>query len=368
VRELEHLKAGTAAPLLLKDGSEPYGVGATFKQPALAELLRHLASRGVKDFYRGQIAHQIADDMETHRGLIRRDDLAQIPRPILRKPLSCRFEGHRVLTFPPPAAGRTLVEMLQILQHFPPNRRDIDTPQGAILLAEIIRRAFLDRRDRPYEPNYYPQVADTRMMSQVYAKTVADRIQESLETHGETTHLSVMDRFGNVVALTQSIERVYGSFAATPQLGFLYNNYMSAFDYKNISHPYYLRPNAVPWASVAPTIIFRGRRPWLAIGSPGSERITPAILQVLIRLAKQSPLDAVDAPRLHCALDGTVSLEAERMPAEIPLALKRQGFQICEREAYSFYLGCVQLVLREKNGFVGVADPRRDGSAGGPDR
>jgi gamma-glutamyltranspeptidase/glutathione hydrolase len=141
---------------------------------------------------------------------------------------------------------------------------------------------------------------------------------------------------------------------------------MSAFDYEDMSHPYYMRPNAAPWASVAPTIVFRGKRPWLAIGSPGSERITPSILQVLLRLQTSSPLAAVDAPRLHCSLDGKVSLEATRMRNDVPNALKRQGLQVDVRDPYSFYLGCVQLVIRERNELIGVADPRRDGAAGGP--
>jgi gamma-glutamyltranspeptidase/glutathione hydrolase len=175
-----------------------------------------------------------------------------------------------------------------------------------------------------------------------------------------------MDEEGNTVALTQSIERVYGSYSATQELGFLYNNYMSAFEYEDMSHPYYMRPNAAPWASVAPTIVFRGKRPWLAIGSPGSERITPSILQVLLRLQTISPLAAVDAPRLHCSLDGKVSLEATRMRNDIPRALQRQGLQVDVRDPYSFYLGCVQLVMRERNDLIGVADPRRDGAAGGP--
>jgi len=175
-----------------------------------------------------------------------------------------------------------------------------------------------------------------------------------------------MDRHGNVVALTQSIERVYGACAVTPELGFLYNDYMSAFEYDDISHPYYLRPNAVPWASVAPTIVFRGRQPWLAIGSPGSERITPSIFQVLIRLLYLTPFAAVDAPRLHCRLDGTVALEASRMRDDIPAALERHGFKVDARDPYSFYMGCVQLVMQEHEEFIGVADPRRDGAAGGP--
>ncbi len=367
-RELKHLKAGTAAPLFLKDGKRPYPVGATFRQTQLAETLRRLAKRGVKDFYRGEIAQLIHADMQAHGGLVHLDDLAQIPRPIERRPLTCRFDGMRVFTFPPPGAGRTLVEMLNILGHFSAKRRDADTPEGAVLLAKIIRRAFLDRADRPYDPHYYEQVHDKRMLSEEYAKEVAGQLRRRIKTHGETTHLSVMDRDGNAVALTQSIERVYGSFSASPELGFLYNNYMSAFEYEDISHPYYLRPNACPWASVAPTIVFRGRRPWLVIGSPGSERITPSIMQVLLRLSKQSPFDAVAAPRLHCTLDDEVSLEVSRMRSDIPPALERNGFTINEREPYSFYLGCVQLVVRERDQFMGVADPRRDGAAKGPDK
>jgi gamma-glutamyltranspeptidase/glutathione hydrolase len=195
---------------------------------------------------------------------------------------------------------------------------------------------------------------------------VARQIVRRLAAGGETTHLSVMDREGNVVALTQSIERVYGSFSASPGLGFLYNNYMSAFEYEDISHPYYLRPNAVPWASVAPTIVFRGRKPWAAIGSPGSERITPSIFQVLLRLLDSDPLAAVDAPRLYCSLKGKVSFEASRMRDDIPETLRRYGFEVDERDAYSFYMGCVQLVMRERDEFIGVADPRRDGAAAGP--
>jgi len=204
------------------------------------------------------------------------------------------------------------------------------------------------------------------MVSDTYAKLVSEQILTRLESGGETTHLSVMDRQGNTVALTQSIERIYGAKVVTPDLGFLYNNYMSAFDYEDISHPYYLRPNGVPWASVAPTIIFRSKRPWLAIGSPGSERITSTILQIIVRLAYQSPFDAVAAPRLHCSFGGKVSLEAAYMRDDIPKALEKRGFSIDIREPMSFYLGSVQMVLSEKEEFIGVADPRRDGSAGGP--
>jgi gamma-glutamyltranspeptidase/glutathione hydrolase len=106
----------------------------------------------------------------------------------------------------------------------------------------------------------------------------------------------------------------------------------------------------------------------VALGSPGSERITPSIMQVLLRLERQPPYDAVAAPRLHCSVSGVVSLEASRMRDDIPRALERRGFTVRRRDPYSFYLGCVQLVMYANKTFIGVADPRRDGSAGGPAR
>lgn len=366
VRERKRLNAGAAGQFFLADGKAP-PVGSLHAQPVLAGTLRRLAKHGIRDFYTGQIGRAIDKDMSANGGLIRIDDLAQVPRPIERRPVTCQFDHQRLCTFPPPGAGRTLVEMVNVVNELPRKLRDPETPEGAIALAEVIRRAFMDRDDRPYDPNFYSQIPTKRMLSEEYARDVAKRVVKRVAAHGETTHLSTMDSAGNAVALTQSIEKVYGSASASPELGFLYNNYLSAFEYEDIAHPYFLRPNAVPWASVAPTIVFRGRRPWAAIGSPGSERITPSILQVLLRLETQSPLSAVEAPRLYCALDGTVSLEASRMSNEIPDALRKHGFSVDIREGYSFYLGCVQLVLRERTRFVGVADPRRDGSAAGPD-
>jgi len=365
-RESKNLRESAAATLFLKDGARPPAVGSILRQPALAATLQRLARAGPKDFYTGQIARRIDDDMRANGGLLHKDDLAQIPWPIERRPVSGRFRGLRVLTPPPPASGRTLLQMLKIVEQLPERLQRADTPEGAVALAGVIRRANLDRRDRPFDPSFYAQIQEQRQLSEEYAQLVARELRQRLKAGGETTHLSVIDRHGNTVGLTQSIERVFGSCAACPELGFLYNNYMSAFEYEDIGHPYHLRPNAVPWASVAPTIVFKGRKPWLVIGSPGSERIASSILQVLLRLDTQSPYDAVAAPRMHCSIDGKVSLEASRMRSDIPDALRRSGFDVDEREPSSFYLGCVQLALRERRELIGVADPRRDGAAGGP--
>lgn len=368
-RELKHLRAHSGGKIFLKKGNIPYPIGSIFKQPVLADTLDHLGRSGVEDLYQGEIAAAIHRDMVENDGLIRDDDLAQIPWPVERRPLATHFGNKRVFTFGPPGAGRTLIEALNLLEQFPATRRDPNLPQGILLLAHVIRKANLDRSDRPDDPTLFAQEMELgEDITHVnYAKRVAKRIKTRIKTSGETTHLSVMDKEENMVSLTQSIERVYGSFATSPGLGFLYNNYMSAFEYNDITHPYYLRPGAVPWASVAPTIVFKGSRPWMTIGSPGSERIVSAILMVLLRLEQGAdPFDAVEAPRMHCSIEGKVSLEATRMRDDVPGLLRRHGFTVNNRDPYSFYLGSVQLVIKEGTQFLGVADPRRDGSAGGP--
>ncbi len=361
-RERHALRTHSGGSFFLKEGRKSYRVGEIFHQPVLANTLRQLVDKGVDDFYTGEIAQLIHKDMERNGGLIRLDDLAQVQGPIERKAVRGRFKNWRIRTMPPPGAGRVLLEMLNVAAEFKRAERNPNTPEGAVLLAKIMRQAHRDRRDRPYDPQFYPQVTEKHMTSRTYAAAAAAAIR----SQGETTHLSVMDADGNVVGLTQSIERVYGSCCAAEELGFLYNNYMMAFEYDDISHPHYLRPRAVPWASVAPTIVFKDKSPRLVIGSPGSQRITSSIFQVLLRLQYNSPLDAVDAPRLHCDHGNKVSLEADRMSDSIIDALTAAGFEIDRRDPYSFYLGCISLVVREGDDFTGVADPRRDGAAFGP--
>jgi gamma-glutamyltranspeptidase/glutathione hydrolase len=366
-REASRLKHGGGALFFLKEGGRAYRTGELFRQPVLASTLRRLSRAGIEDFYTGRIAADIHRDMVANDGLLREDDLAQIPWPIERRPLASRLGTWRVLAMPPPGAGRMLIEMLQILSHLKPAEYDPEVPEGAATLAEVIHCANLDRQDRPFDPHYYPQVEERRMRSIEYARRVARRVRRRAALEGETTHLSTMDAQGNAVALTQSIEGVFGSGAASPKLGFIYNNYMGAFEYEDISHPYYLRPNAAPWASVTPTIVLRGRRPWIALGSTGSDRIASAVTLALVRLAGGStPLEAVSAPRLHCSLDRRVSLELSRFRDDVPAMLRRRGFTIDEREPFAFHFGAMQLVMRGRKHFVGVADPRRDGSARGP--
>jgi gamma-glutamyltranspeptidase/glutathione hydrolase len=217
------------------------------------------------------------------------------------------------------------------------------------------------------------------MVDKRYAERIAERIRTAAEhppsdlaaSTGETTHLSAADSHGNVVGITQSIEFVFGCKRMHPTCGFFYNSYMTTFDYRDMAHPYYLLPGASPWSSVAPTFVFRKQKPWISLGSPGSERIATALAQVITRMvdAGMSLGSAVESPRFHASKSGTILIEKDRFDPAILTALEEAGFRLTRRGSYSFHLGCVQAIqmpLKEGELFTGVADPRRDGCAQGP--
>jgi gamma-glutamyltranspeptidase/glutathione hydrolase len=380
LKEFKKVESKSGVKYFLKEG-KPYKVGDIFKQPELASLLRRLAEKGVEEFYQGKVAKQIDADMRENGGLLRYDDLSLIPWPIERRPLKRKFRGMTVYTMPPPGAGRTLLFTLLMIEAVPPEIFLKDKNKQCYLLAEVFRRAFLEREDRPFDPNFYPQLSEKQMLNKKYAKQsildILEKVDKTLlpiiatddELRGETTHLSVIDNEGMAVSLTQSIEKVFGSKAAAEGLGFLYNNYLMDFEYNMISHPFYLRPNAVPWATVAPSLIFNKENLWMALGSPGSERVFSTIAQFLINIIdKNMSIDeAIYAPRMHCSLGGLVSLEAERFPNFVMGFLRDKGYRIDKREPYAFYLGAIHAVLKKHDGsgFQGVSEVRRDGTVGG---
>lgn len=381
-REFKSVPSRSGARYFLKDGKKPYDPGDVFRQPDLALTLEEIARGGPEAFYTGDIAAQIDADMCANDGFIRADDLAYIPWPIERRPLRRRYRSGRIVSMPPPGAGRTLLLVMMMLGHLKSRFLAGNEPHRYHFIAETFRKAFLLRQDRPFDRATYPQIKDKKMLSRSFAGELAASIADDMDVrlpmedvvgeqiNTETTHFSVMDNEGAALAVTQSIELVYGSKAAADGLGFLYNNYMMALEVENPAHPYYLRPGAVPWSSVTPTIVFRNDEPWIAVGSPGSERIFSSVSQFLVGVIDRSQniCDAMLDPRFHCSIGGTVSLEAERFDPQVIEHLRDLGYTIDEREAYAFYLGCIQAVLKRQTGpgFQGVADIRRDGSAAGP--
>ncbi|WP_147803161.1 gamma-glutamyltransferase family protein [Alkalicoccus halolimnae] len=382
-KEAEQLRQD---PLILKNyfsKKKPLSEGSLLFQPELAVTLERIAEHGWRDFYNGGISAAIVEDMKKRRGLITEVDMHQIPMPVEREVLESTYREYDVITYPPPGAGRVLVQILNTLEGFPPEKLNADEPIGAVIQALAFRFALNYRQRMPVHPDHYLQSVNQIMVDKGYAEEIIKRINDIYQlalkdtflpppTSGETTHLSVVDREGNAVGITQSIELVFGSKRMAAGLGFFYNNYMSAFEYKNVTHPYYLLPGGRPWSSVAPVLLMKKGRPQYLLGSPGSSRISTTLAQVITRLVDQGQTlaQAISAPRFHASDTGELMIEKERFSREVNSALRLASFQVTKRDPYSFYLGCVQGVqmpIKWRESFHGVADPRRDGTAEGPE-
>jgi gamma-glutamyltranspeptidase/glutathione hydrolase len=373
--------------LFLKNG-KPFRAGDVFRQPVLGATLRRLARAGVEDFYRGQIARDIAEDMAGHGGLLTREDLADSPPPTEGEPVAIRYRDCQVLSAPPPAGGAQLLLALKVLEQFP--AKDFSGPaDGWYQTIARVTRAVFDDPDhlaaRPIRltPSFYDWLLGGEHAREIVESMRTpcgdSAVRPATEGPGETTHLCAADAQGNVVTLTQSIQSVFGAKVACGKLGFLYNNYLCTLPRRG--GPYQLGSRCVPRSNAAPTLVLKGDssgpreagnrrtsqgRPFLALGAGGSRRITSAILQVISGVVDRGLglVEAVCAPRVHATLGGRVHVEK---PAATESLLERleKGFRAVHvRSAWSFLMGAVQAIqFGEGGSFVGAADPRRDGTA-----
>jgi len=380
-RELENftkIESKSGAKYFLKDGMVPYEPKDLFVQEDLAELLKYLAENGYKSFYHGKIPKIIDADMKKNKGLLREDDLVMIPKIIERDPIVGKYRNSTVKTFPPPAVGRILLLILMLLNKLPIRIIKKNDEEFYHYLVETFKRSLAFRAQRPYDVSTYKQFDDKLLHDKTFLKHLSESIIDGIKLnptnkikfHDEdTTHLSVMDDEGNAVGITQSIELVFGSKVATEGLGFLFNSYMSSFEYENINYPHYLRPNTTPWTSVAPAIIFNKNKPWMTLGTPGSDRIPTVMAQFISSIvdSELSPNEAMDKPRIHCSVDGVVSLEGDRFDGNIIPYLAELGYQIELKESYSYFHGAIHAVIKKQSsqGFQGIAEIRRDGEAVG---
>lgn len=382
-KELENftkLESRSGAKYFLKDGVIPFEPKDLFIQDELAELLSYLADNGYKSFYHGKIPKIIDADMRKNKGLLREDDLVMIPKIIEREPIVGKYRNVTVKTFPPPAVGRILLLILMLLNQLPPRVIKNKKFKFYHYLVETFKRSLAFRTQRPYDVATYKQFDDKLLFDKTFLKHLSESIIDGIQLNSnpkmkfhdeDTTHLSVMDNEGNAVGITQSIELVYGSNAAAEGLGFLYNSYMASFEYDNINYPHYLRPNTSPWTSVAPTILFHKNKPWMTLGTPGSDRIPTITAQFISSMIDSglSPNDAMNRPRIHCTVDGIVAIEGERFDDSVIPYLAELGYKIESKDPYSYYHGAIHAVIKKHSskGFQGIAEIRRDGTAVGVD-
>ena len=394
---------GFLASVFLRDGSDPWPPGHVYCQPALAETFRRLAAHGVEDFYSGRIADEIAADMAANGGYVSTQDLAHV-RPTERSPVRGSYRGFDVAAFPSPGGGDIVVEALQILGTFSPDFLRQDSVDRMHLLLEAVRLAFRDASGSEETPflstvSLNPTRAQRRAAMIRFDRALREdelpAARNQYFNDRETTHISVVDRFGNAVALTQSLG--YGSFVATSSLGFQYNSLLETSEFCDAKSPNFPVPFRTVRSTMAPTIVFCNGQPFLVLGGAGSTRIPSMIVAVVSNVVDRgmSLRDAVMAPRTlfsrpnpknlpatcfsppsevsyedrtYLELAGpTTAQQADQLEARGFTHQYRLTFPVRDPVKFRSFGGVNVVMVDPATGLlVGVGDPRRHGAAAAP--
>jgi gamma-glutamyltranspeptidase/glutathione hydrolase len=365
-----------------QDGST-YEAGDLFVQADLAATLELIADEGPDAFYKGEIARLIAAEMNRGGGLVDAESLAAY-EPVIREAVTGSYRGYEIVTMPPPSSGGIhVLEMLNILEHFPIASMGSGSADAIHILTEVARLAFADRSEHLGDPDYYDvpqewltskaygeQLAATIDMTKARDSTdVSPGVEPTYESE-DTTHFSIIDRDGNVVSNTYTLNFSFGSGIAVPGGGFLMNNEMDDFAAKpGVMNAFGMLggdANAIdagkrPLSSMTPTIVFAGGEPWFATGSPGGSRIITVVLQMIVNIIDHGMniAEAANAPRMHHQwYPDVLFLEPGFSPDTVRL-LKERGHDVQDSRSSS---GSTQTVAFKDGLFRGASDTRRPGA------
>jgi gamma-glutamyltranspeptidase/glutathione hydrolase len=355
----------------------PFQAGDRLVQKELARTLTRL-SKNWQDFYRGETARLFVRDMKAHGGLISAADLRAY-RPILREALKGSYRGVEVLAAPPPSSGgQVLIEALNVLEGYDLKSFGAGTPTSVHLAAEALRRAFADRAQFLGDPAFNPDLPVARLLSKAYADELRATIRLDHASvsapnqftwpkdHPETTHLSVVDRQGNAVSLTYTLEESYGLGRIVPGAGFLLNNELGDFnampgltdDQGHIgTAPNLARPGKRPLSSMCPVILVKDGALYMVSGSPGGRTIPSTVLNTVLNVVDfgMDAQAAVDAPRFHHQwLPDRIQVEVA-LPLTTQEGLKAMGHVLKDAKKQ----GCAQVILLRGGRAEGAADSKR---------
>ncbi|PZU93909.1 MAG: gamma-glutamyltransferase [Chelatococcus sp.] len=323
------------AALFLPDG-KPLPAGSRLVQAEYGRSLELIAEQGPSALYGGPLGKALTGFMAGHGGLIDEADLANY-RIALREPIEGSYRGHAIFGPPPPSSsGVHIAQMLNILEGYDIGALGFGSPDAVHLLAEALKIAFADRAVATADPAFV-KVPVARLIDKAYADErraliemgTAKRWAAGLSggESNDTTHVTVADADGNVVAATQTINGVFGACCQIPGTGMLTNNYMFNFD----PHPgraLSIAPGKRVFTSMAPMIVLKEGRLAFALGLPGALRIFPSALQAIVNLIdhRMTLQEAVEAPRVWTE-GGVLELE-EAIPESVAEELTRRGHRI----------------------------------------
>ncbi len=360
-----------------KDGF-PYEVGDKIINKDLANTLRLIQKQGADAIYKGEIARKIVDEVAKRGGIITPEDLANYQVKV-RKPVTGTYRGYAILTAPPPSGGTHVLQLLNILENFDLPGLGEQSTAATHLWAEACKLVFADRSKYSADPDFV-RVPYTGLASKAYAKELAalitpDKVMQNVTAgdpsryeSGSTTHFSVMDKEGNMVAVTKTINMFFASGVVVPGTGIIMGDDMDDFDVRPGSANS-IQPGKRMLSSMSPTLVLDPQgRPFMALGSPGATRIIPTLAQVISNVIDRGmPIQlAIQAPRLYQARTGNLSMEG-RYSINAYNGVKALGHTVTVGLDYDSSFGGVHAVLFDHAARIlfGGADPRRDGQAAG---
>ncbi|EBB3323989.1 gamma-glutamyltransferase [Salmonella enterica] len=361
-----------------KDG-EPLKKGDKLVQKNLAKSLEMIAENGPAAFYKGAIADQIAGEMQKNGGLMTKEDLASY-KAVERMPISGDYRGYQVFSMPPPSSGGIhIVQILNILENFDMKKYGFGSADAMQIMAEAEKYAYADRSEYLGDPDFV-KVPWQALTHKAYAKTLADQIDINKAKpssqikpgklapyeSNQTTHFSVVDKDGNAVAVTYTLNTTFGTGIVAGNTGILLNNQMDDFSAKpGVPNVYGLvggdanavGPKKRPLSSMSPTIVVKDGKTWLVTGSPGGSRIITTVLRMVVNSIDfgMNVAEATNAPRFHHQwLPDELRVEKGFSPDTLKL-LEQKGQKVALKEA----MGSTQSIMVGPDGeLYGASDPR----------
>ncbi len=363
-----------------------YQEGDLFKQPELAQTLARMQKFGAKEFYTGKTAQLIADDMKKNNGLITMEDLKNYQAKE-RTPLRGTYRGYEIISMPPPSSGGiVLLQALNMLEKYDVRKMNWASSEKYHLLAEVLRRSFADRAEFMGDPDFV-KVPTTQLIDKTYATNRAGTInlnsaskssdvkagQITFSEGMDTTHFTIVDKDGNVVTNTYTINDLYGSAVTAKGTGVLLNDEMDDFAARPGTPNLYgliqgennsVQPKKRPLSSMTPTIVLRKDGSlWFALGARGGPRIITSVLQAVVNVIDHDMniQQAIDAPRIH----------HQWFPDEIlsePLGMSSDTRKVLESFGHKFsnpgYIASMTAIMIDEKGVrLGAIDSRSDGAA-----
>ncbi len=376
------LKQSTRPTALTKEAK--WKAGDTLVQKELAATLKRMQKNGAAGFYEGETAKLIVEEMQRGKGIITLEDLKNYTAK-LREPLRFNYRDHQIISFAPPSSGGILIaQMMKMIEKFPVGSYGFQTPASVQLMIEAERRAYADRAEHMGDPDFWKVPVDT-LISEAYLTermkdydpskaSISTQIKAgNITVSEETTHLSVIDAAGNLVAVTTTLNDGYGCKTVVGGAGFLLNNEMDDFSVKpGVPNMYgalggeanAIVPGKRMLSSMTPTLMLKNNKPYLTIGTPGGTTIPTSVFQALVNLIdfKMDLVDAINKPKFHHQwFPDEVMIERDFL-TDTKKKLEAMGYKIRERSP----IGRTEGIRIVQNGIrEAVADKRGDDSVAG---